>query len=731
MALANVAFLAALNGKRVLVIDWDLEAPGLLYYFRGLIDPGVLRVMKERPGVLNMAWNWMQRTDAANSAEAIEQLIEEVRTASYFDNLICPVLGPQSINDVHLDVITPGAGEFQARDTSRVSLSYEAALADFSWTEFLNDRAGGLLLNEFRMWAKREYDLILIDSRTGLADDAGICTVQMPDAVALCFVLNRQNIDGISRIASVVQARRDLSVEIRAVPMRVASTNTAEEADAIVRAKRELARIGGLDRDQIDRDFASLAIRASAAVPYYESLAPMMANAPTRDPMTLNYLDLALGVVGPGLVVHDIDETWRDEVRRRLAPQHATVDYLEDLQNAEPERAASDLRSYLESARADALDGGILEPGYVRALATLALILSERIEPFEAAEFLHPLVELLRDLSAREPDLWRPHLIAALERYAALLGQLAYDEEEELSVLEELDALHATLAPNSDVALKRIVYHRHMARLCLQSRSAERAKVLLDELTEMLEEFRQSFNVSPGQLADFDVANVENWLLRGELAMQQQQTRAGIEFYQRALSQAELVAAQSRRSEMGRVIFDLCTRLAQSLPPDEGAPYALQALRSAPSSTAATANIVNLADVVLKSADAPKLVHEFVALAFPSIARRHIQSFANLYGRGGTAQRMLQTLLRLGEVASVDGNKGQKTLSILNEAITLVARSAAARMERIRGPSRDANEAIRSVLSRWREEMGFRLTPDDQAILDETLGMLSHGGSRE
>ena len=33
MALANVAWVLASNGERVLVIDWDLEAPGLHRYF--------------------------------------------------------------------------------------------------------------------------------------------------------------------------------------------------------------------------------------------------------------------------------------------------------------------------------------------------------------------------------------------------------------------------------------------------------------------------------------------------------------------------------------------------------------------------------------------------------------------------------------------------------------------------------------------------------------------------
>src|ERR1700680_1364934 len=39
MALANIAWILASNGKRVIVIDWDLEAPGLHRYFHPfLID---------------------------------------------------------------------------------------------------------------------------------------------------------------------------------------------------------------------------------------------------------------------------------------------------------------------------------------------------------------------------------------------------------------------------------------------------------------------------------------------------------------------------------------------------------------------------------------------------------------------------------------------------------------------------------------------------------------------
>lgn len=38
MAMANVAWLLAFQGKRVLTIDWDLEAPGLHRYLHPYLD---------------------------------------------------------------------------------------------------------------------------------------------------------------------------------------------------------------------------------------------------------------------------------------------------------------------------------------------------------------------------------------------------------------------------------------------------------------------------------------------------------------------------------------------------------------------------------------------------------------------------------------------------------------------------------------------------------------------
>jgi len=49
MALANVAWILAANGRRVLIADWDLESPGLHRFFRPFLDPRV----GGRPGIID------------------------------------------------------------------------------------------------------------------------------------------------------------------------------------------------------------------------------------------------------------------------------------------------------------------------------------------------------------------------------------------------------------------------------------------------------------------------------------------------------------------------------------------------------------------------------------------------------------------------------------------------------------------------------------------------------
>src|SRR5262252_8685218 len=54
MALANVAWILASNGFDILLIDWDLEAPGLHRYLRPfLVDYDLI----DTPGLIDYLWD--------------------------------------------------------------------------------------------------------------------------------------------------------------------------------------------------------------------------------------------------------------------------------------------------------------------------------------------------------------------------------------------------------------------------------------------------------------------------------------------------------------------------------------------------------------------------------------------------------------------------------------------------------------------------------------------------
>jgi hypothetical protein len=95
----------------------------------------------------------------------------------------------------------------------------------------------GRLLEEVKQRMRSEYEYILIDSRTGVGDTSGICTIEMPDTLVLCFTLNRQNVDGTELVAKAVKAqRKQPRTDIRIVP--VAMRIESAEIDLLRRGLR-------------------------------------------------------------------------------------------------------------------------------------------------------------------------------------------------------------------------------------------------------------------------------------------------------------------------------------------------------------------------------------------------------------------------------------------------------------------------------------------------------------
>jgi formylglycine-generating enzyme required for sulfatase activity/energy-coupling factor transporter ATP-binding protein EcfA2 len=95
-------------------------------------------------------------------------------------------------------------GSIEFIGAGKQDLHYSRKVNLFNWDNFYDRLGGGTFFTEARERLKEQYDYILIDSRTGVSDISGICTLQMPDVLLMCFTPNTQSIEGASAVAKSV-----------------------------------------------------------------------------------------------------------------------------------------------------------------------------------------------------------------------------------------------------------------------------------------------------------------------------------------------------------------------------------------------------------------------------------------------------------------------------------------------------------------------------------------------
>lgn len=244
MALANIAWILASHGQKVLTIDWDLEAPGLHRYFRPFLDDPEL---ESTPGLVEFFSEFTEGSRrqalavaAATTAPSPTQTKDSAE--SWFDSYTNLLRFACSIN---YDFSGDGTIDFVA--AGRQGPSYGALVNAFRWDEFYERLGGGVFLEEVKARLRTDYDYILIDSRTGLSDTAGICTVQMPDDLVVCFTLNRQSIQGAAATAeSAMRLRQkpsgEPSLRIWPVPTRVELAESDRLEAARLMAREQFSR---------------------------------------------------------------------------------------------------------------------------------------------------------------------------------------------------------------------------------------------------------------------------------------------------------------------------------------------------------------------------------------------------------------------------------------------------------------------------------------------------------
>jgi WD40 repeat protein len=314
MTLANVAWILASNGKKVLAVDWDLEAPGLHRYFAPfLVDRQLTSSEGVIDFVLDYASNAMTPTEEGQTLSP-DWYLPFADLTRYASSLDWPF---------------PDGGTLDFVSAGRQTRSYSTRVNTFDWRSFYDRHGGGQFLEAAKEAMRTEYDYVLIDSRTGVSDTSGICTVQMPDVLVVCFTLNNQSIDGAAAIATSVYERRARSgLRVFPVPMRVemAEKNKLE-------ARREYARqrfalfpphLEGAKRDEYWGAIELL------YVPYYayEEVLSTFGDKPGLTTSLLASSERLTGYLTDGLVLRSpgIAEAMRQDVLTRYARVSAGED---------------------------------------------------------------------------------------------------------------------------------------------------------------------------------------------------------------------------------------------------------------------------------------------------------------------------------------------------------------------------------------------------------------------
>lgn len=134
----------ALHGKRVLAIDWDLEAPGLHRYLSPFLDDPEL---SESDGILDFVIR------LAESA-ALEEASSEDLTAEYFEQRadILSYVKPLEFEDF------PGEGCLHLIGAGRQDASYSRRLSLFNFVQFYERLNGRRYLEATKKWMRAEYD---------------------------------------------------------------------------------------------------------------------------------------------------------------------------------------------------------------------------------------------------------------------------------------------------------------------------------------------------------------------------------------------------------------------------------------------------------------------------------------------------------------------------------------------------------------------------------------------
>lgn len=228
LALVNSAVALAQQGRRVLMVDFDLEAPGLSS-FNLCVDN------THTPGIVDFVTYYTSHGETPDITEYLSSC---------------------TINNY------AGMGSLYIMSAGRNDDSYGKRLSQIDWTSLYRERDGYLMIEDMKeQWrASLNPDYVLIDSRTGHTEEGGICTRQLPDAVVIFFFPNEQNLAGLRTVVRNIKSHSSPKAHELYLHFVTSNVPDLDDEDRIL-------------RQRLDKFKEELGYNALQTVHHYPSLA--------------------------------------------------------------------------------------------------------------------------------------------------------------------------------------------------------------------------------------------------------------------------------------------------------------------------------------------------------------------------------------------------------------------------------------------------------------------------
>ena len=262
MALMNVAYTLASWGRHVLMIDMDLEAPGVSGFLQrseelqpaGSGSKDILTLLAE-----------VKRLSATGLAP--EDLAKELPPVSHFIRAVKPEklasLAPKMGQLGRLDLLGPDLGRNYEDRLAQLGLQGRGQEELVAMSRVLHFYLKGQRFLFQPEWLKEiepaqptSYDYVLVDSRTGITEIGGLCVGPLADRLVVVTGLNDQNVEGTRRFLEVTGIRRMAAEDSSPVAGEESSTATLGPKPTLIVASpvpiEELtyrnSRLGELER---------------------------------------------------------------------------------------------------------------------------------------------------------------------------------------------------------------------------------------------------------------------------------------------------------------------------------------------------------------------------------------------------------------------------------------------------------------------------------------------------